>query len=280
MSEEGARRPLLADPSRLLTDEEVLRRAHQFVRKTGGSSSDEDDEKRRRRREKRQRGAAGDGDRRAKQKANDPTSASWVAPAVREYESKLFKEYTIVDLSRATAAVLSAAAAAKARAEKKEKGDGNNDDADGGGVGGSGGAEAAQAAPPIGLRWRVEREVLSGKGESTCAEKSCPERRGLETLELPFAYREAGRAKAALVKCRLCSEHARVARWAAKRAKGGEGKNGGDTEGTTSSSCSSSGGGSSGGSGSGRSDEEKERRKKRRKKKGKKKKKKKKKKTH
>ena len=107
MSEEGARRPLLADPSRLLTDEEVLRRAHQFVRKTGGSSSDEDDEKRRRRREKRQRGAAGDGDRRAKQKANDPTSASWVAPAVREYESKLFKEYAIVDLSRATAAVLS-----------------------------------------------------------------------------------------------------------------------------------------------------------------------------
>ena len=126
----------------------------------------------------------------------------------------------------------------------------------------------------------MEREVLSGKGESTCAEKSCPERRGLETLELPFAYREAGRAKAALVKCRLCSEHARVARWAAKRAKGGEGKNGGDTEGTTSSSCSSSGGGSSGGSGSGRSDEEKERRKKRRKKKGKKKKKQKNKNTH
>ena len=106
----------LPDTSRLLTDEEVLRRAHRFVRSAGGSSSsddddDEGDKKRQRRAGSKKKPTGGGG---------DPTSASWVAPAVREYESKLFKEFAIADLSRATAAVLSAAAAAKARAERKE----------------------------------------------------------------------------------------------------------------------------------------------------------------
>jgi len=236
-----------------LSDEEVLRRAHRFVRNEkedgGGGEKEEKKKEKRHRRENEH------------QKAKDPTSASWVAPAVRAYESRLFKEYAIVDLSRASEAILVAAAAAKARAEQKkpEKGGGDDD-------GAKDDETAAPPPPPIGLRWRIEREVLSGKGETTCAERSCPERTSrLETLELPFAYREAGEAKAALVKCRLCPEHARVARWAARK----RGREEEEEAGTGDSSSSES-----------ESSDEEEKKRKRKKEKKKEKKKKKKKKKH
>eukprot|EP00667_Euglena_gracilis_P021836 EG_transcript_24058 len=58
----------------------------------------------------------------------------------------------------------------------------------------------------IGLRWRHKAEVLSGKGETICANKNgCLETKGLRTLEVPFSYTEGGVAKACLVKVRVCS---------------------------------------------------------------------------
>ena len=54
------------------------------------------------------------------------------------------------------------------------------------------------------MRWRTEREVVVGKGQFVCAELSCREKDGLVSWEVPFAYREKGEHKTALVKVRLC----------------------------------------------------------------------------
>eukprot|EP00897_Mesotaenium_endlicherianum_P006991 jgi/Mesen1/631/ME000108S10783 len=56
----------------------------------------------------------------------------------------------------------------------------------------------------IGLRWRVEKEVLAGKGQFTCGSKGCDEKEGLRSFEVNFAYQEAGEEKQALVKLRVC----------------------------------------------------------------------------
>ena len=52
----------------------------------------------------------------------------------------------------------------------------------------------------LGLRWRTEAEVLSGKGQFSCGARGCSETRGLATFEVPFGYSEAGQRKDALVK--------------------------------------------------------------------------------
>eukprot|EP00026_Physarum_polycephalum_P002434 Phypoly_transcript_02440.p1 GENE.Phypoly_transcript_02440~~Phypoly_transcript_02440.p1 ORF type:complete len:307 (+),score=76.39 Phypoly_transcript_02440:1708-2628(+) len=56
----------------------------------------------------------------------------------------------------------------------------------------------------IGLRWRTEKEVFTGKGQFVCGNKKCDERNNLNSYELPFAYTEAGENKNALVKLRAC----------------------------------------------------------------------------
>ncbi|KAK3884083.1 hypothetical protein Pcinc_011619 [Petrolisthes cinctipes] len=58
----------------------------------------------------------------------------------------------------------------------------------------------------VGMRWRVEQEVVSGKGQFSCGEKRCGEREGLRTWEMNFAYVEQGTKKNALVKLRLCHD--------------------------------------------------------------------------
>ncbi|EFA12378.1 protein FRA10AC1 homolog [Tribolium castaneum] len=58
----------------------------------------------------------------------------------------------------------------------------------------------------IALRWRIEREVIEGKGQFTCGNKKCPERENLRTWEVNFAYKEQGEKKNALVKIRLCPD--------------------------------------------------------------------------
>lgn len=58
----------------------------------------------------------------------------------------------------------------------------------------------------FGMRWRVEAEVVTGKGQFICASKKCLERRKLRTWEVNFGYSEHGEKKNALVKCRLCFE--------------------------------------------------------------------------
>ncbi|KAF8697763.1 hypothetical protein AX14_001194 [Amanita brunnescens Koide BX004] len=71
------------------------------------------------------------------------------------------------------------------------------------------------------LRWRTEDEVLSGAGETTCANTRCEyhhqepnqPRVALSTLELPFAYEEHGESKSALVKMVLCDRCVRKLMW-------------------------------------------------------------------
>ena len=57
----------------------------------------------------------------------------------------------------------------------------------------------------MGMRWRTEKEVISGKGQFSCGARGCSESRGLATFEVPFGYEEAGEKKHALVKVGLCS---------------------------------------------------------------------------
>ena len=58
----------------------------------------------------------------------------------------------------------------------------------------------------LGLRWRTQAEVVSGKGQLICATKGCNEQRGLCSYEVNFVYREAGQTKQALVKLRVCPD--------------------------------------------------------------------------
>merc|ERR1719369_1419071 len=58
----------------------------------------------------------------------------------------------------------------------------------------------------FGMRWRIEAEVVTGKGQFICASKKCQEKKKLRTWEVNFGYQEHGEKKNALVKCRLCFE--------------------------------------------------------------------------
>lgn len=58
----------------------------------------------------------------------------------------------------------------------------------------------------IALRWRVEKEVLEGKGQFICGARRCPVRADLSSWEVNFAYVEDGAKKSALVKLRLCPD--------------------------------------------------------------------------
>jgi len=94
---------------------------------------------------------------------NDDDAKTWEQKLSKKYWDKLFKEYTICDLSL----------------YKKNK---------------------------IALRWRIEKEVVLGKGQFICGHKKCEERDGLRSWEVDFKYKENGEIKSALVKCRLCAE--------------------------------------------------------------------------
>ena len=52
----------------------------------------------------------------------------------------------------------------------------------------------------VGMRWRIEKEVLDGKGQFSCGEKRCKEVEDLRTWEMNFGYIEQGIKKNALVK--------------------------------------------------------------------------------
>ncbi|GAM22864.1 hypothetical protein SAMD00019534_060390 [Acytostelium subglobosum LB1] len=59
----------------------------------------------------------------------------------------------------------------------------------------------------IGLRWRTELEVVSGKGQKTCANRKClVSNTQLKSYEVPFNYTEHNHDKSALVKVVLCYE--------------------------------------------------------------------------
>lgn len=56
----------------------------------------------------------------------------------------------------------------------------------------------------VALRWRIEQEVIHGKGQFICGEKRCNEKEKLCSWEMNFGYVEFGEKKNALVKLRLC----------------------------------------------------------------------------
>lgn len=58
----------------------------------------------------------------------------------------------------------------------------------------------------IAMRWRIEREVIEGKGQFICGDKRCLVRDGLKSWEVNFGYMEHNEKKNALVKLRLCPE--------------------------------------------------------------------------
>ncbi|KAK3846137.1 MAG: folate-sensitive fragile site protein Fra10Ac1-domain-containing protein [Linnemannia gamsii] len=58
----------------------------------------------------------------------------------------------------------------------------------------------------IAMRWRNQKEVVSGKGQFTCGNLRCDEAKGLESWEINFGYLEQGEKKNALVKVRLCEK--------------------------------------------------------------------------
>uniref|UniRef100_A0A8D8JN97 Protein FRA10AC1 homolog n=1 Tax=Culex pipiens TaxID=7175 RepID=A0A8D8JN97_CULPI len=56
----------------------------------------------------------------------------------------------------------------------------------------------------VAMRWRIEKEVVVGKGQFICGSRACEERDTLRSWEVNFAYLEHGAKKNALVKLRLC----------------------------------------------------------------------------
>ena len=61
--------------------------------------------------------------------------------------------------------------------------------------------------------------MLSGAGETTCANTRCQSNAPLTTLELPFAYEEHGEQKSALVKVVLCDRCVRKLMWKRNKEK-------------------------------------------------------------
>jgi protein FRA10AC1 len=61
----------------------------------------------------------------------------------------------------------------------------------------------------IGLRWRTENEVVSGRGQFTCASKHCQSNLNLHSYEVPFEYYEKQIKKNELVKVRVCIDCAK-----------------------------------------------------------------------
>jgi len=56
------------------------------------------------------------------------------------------------------------------------------------------------------MRWRVEKEVTSGKGQFVCGARKCENKDTLKSWEVNFGYLEHGEKKNALVKLRLCPD--------------------------------------------------------------------------
>lgn len=50
------------------------------------------------------------------------------------------------------------------------------------------------------MRWRVEKELIIGKGQFKCGNKDCTDEESLRTWEVNFVYLESNEKKSALVK--------------------------------------------------------------------------------
>jgi Folate-sensitive fragile site protein Fra10Ac1 len=59
------------------------------------------------------------------------------------------------------------------------------------------------------MRWRIEKEVVVGKGQFICGAKGCESQANLHSYEVPFRYVEQGQTKNELVKVRVCVDCAK-----------------------------------------------------------------------
>lgn len=50
------------------------------------------------------------------------------------------------------------------------------------------------------MRWQMEKEMISGKGQFICGNRVCDEMKLLRTWEVNFSYMEHGEKKNTLVK--------------------------------------------------------------------------------
>lgn len=50
------------------------------------------------------------------------------------------------------------------------------------------------------MRWQTENEMVSGKGQFICGNKTCGETKHMRTWEVNFSYMEHGEKKNTLVK--------------------------------------------------------------------------------
>ncbi|KAF0982088.1 hypothetical protein FDP41_011949 [Naegleria fowleri] len=137
LDESDANQPINGDikkisKSEYQNDMQILKKHYQFVR----PSSEQADE-------------------------NDDPDEAYGKTLAKEYESKLFRDYAVADLSK----------------YKEGK---------------------------LGLRWRNEKEVLDGKGDSVCGNVACSATNDLESSLLNFSYREHNIPKQCLVKVCLC----------------------------------------------------------------------------
>lgn len=71
----------------------------------------------------------------------------------------------------------------------------------------------------VAMRWRVEKEVVSGKGQFTCGNKKCDSGEKLTSWEVNFSYDEQGEKKNCLVKLRLCPNCSRKLNHGKQRRK-------------------------------------------------------------
>jgi len=70
----------------------------------------------------------------------------------------------------------------------------------------------------FGMRWRTEKEVVTGRGQFACANKKCDERKKLRTWEVNFGYIENHEKKNALIKSKSGKIVSKKASAAGKRA--------------------------------------------------------------
>lgn len=114
---------------------------------------------------------------------------TWGKQIARKYYDKLFKEYCVADLSRYKENKVRHPFIKYIVCQLIRK-HGNH--------------------PQVGIRWRIEKEVVVGKGQFSCGAQKCDIKEHLRTWEVNFAYVEQGEKKNALVKISRDLKHFRV----------------------------------------------------------------------
>lgn len=117
---------------------------------------------------------------------DDETVDSWEKQLAKKYYDKLFREYCIADLSRYKENKVSVPSpdGGKPRVLCTVK------------------TNLTSHPPKVAMRWRIEKEVVVGKGQFVCGDRHCEERNELRSWEVNFGYQEHGQKKNALVKLR------------------------------------------------------------------------------